>query len=87
MRPCWRTILGRDGYFYGTSGFAGVFGWGTIFKTDLAGRLTTMHDYNFTEGAFPGQLLAASDGFLYGVTSAGGQYGFGPFFAWTRAVR
>ena len=76
----WGTLVqGTDGNFYGTtaegvvSGTSCGFGCGTVFKMTAAGRLTTLHTFDFTDGAFPESgLVQAADGNFYGTTSAGG---------------
>ena len=72
-------IQGSDGSFYGTTGSGGVAapfpasGYGTIFKIDAAGTLTTLHRFNKTDGYGPeGELIQGSDGSFYGTTAYGG---------------
>jgi uncharacterized repeat protein (TIGR03803 family) len=76
-------VQGSDGNlygetFYGGPNFGGPDGYGTAFKITLSGTLTTLHNFDFTNGADPsGTLVQASDGNFYGTTSAGGANGVG----------
>jgi uncharacterized protein (TIGR03437 family) len=70
-------LQGADGNFYGTTGTGGTgssctSGCGTIFKITAAGALTTLHDFNGTDGSSPIGLMQAADGNFYGTTGAGG---------------
>ena len=71
-------VQGTDGNLYGTAGGGGtpnqcISGCGTIFKITTAGALTTLHDFDYNDGAWPtAGLLQATDGKFYGSTSAGG---------------
>jgi uncharacterized repeat protein (TIGR03803 family) len=76
---------GRDGNLYGTTEGGGSRYQGVIFKTTLAGTLTTL--YNFTNspaGANPYAALAlGNNGDLYGCAVEGGNYGYGAAFVLT----
>jgi uncharacterized repeat protein (TIGR03803 family) len=78
-------VLGSDGNLYGTTAgggsgactVAGYSGCGTVFQITQDGSLTTLHNFNITDGAFPGSpfghtLTLGADGAVYGVTSLGG---------------
>jgi uncharacterized repeat protein (TIGR03803 family) len=71
-------LLGTDGSFYGVTyggGPGGAFystGLGTVFKMTPCGKLTTLHNFNGTDGANPTGLVQAGDGSFYGMTSFGG---------------
>jgi uncharacterized repeat protein (TIGR03803 family) len=74
-----RLIQASDGYFYGTTYIGGASNWGTIFRINTNGGLTSL--YSFTggdDGAAPAaELVQGSDGYLYGTTVGGGKYQFG----------
>ena len=58
--------------FYGVAPFGGAYNDGVLFKCDTAGNMTTLINFNGTNGANPnGTLIQASDGNLYGVTEGG----------------
>jgi uncharacterized repeat protein (TIGR03803 family) len=69
-------VAATDGNFYGTTGYGGATGNGTIFKLSPSGMLTTL--YNFcqqsgcTDGSEPMSLIQAVDGNFYGATISGG---------------
>ena len=79
-----RLYQGSDGYFYGTVGWGGSFGAGTLFQISSAGTFTTLH--NFTGGAdgdhpsFGGALVQGQDGLFYGTTYQGGSQNTGVVF-------
>jgi uncharacterized repeat protein (TIGR03803 family) len=62
------------GNLYGTTQAGGKYGYGTVFKIDVAGKETVLHSFKSSpDGALPaGDLLLASDGTLYGTTACGG---------------
>ena len=66
--------LASDGNFYGTTASGGTHNDGIIFRFELSGNVTTLHDLGGTnEGAFSsGGLVQGGDGRLYGTTRAGG---------------
>ncbi len=69
-----------DGNFYGTTSGGGA-GYGTIFRIDLQGTLTTLYTFHDFDGSFPvSTLLQATDGNLYGTTLTGGTYSGGTVF-------
>jgi uncharacterized repeat protein (TIGR03803 family) len=68
-----------DGNFYGTTYAGGAsgtaclgIGCGTVFKITLAGNLTTLHSFDYTDGGNPSALVQATDGNFYGTTYEGG---------------
>lgn len=76
VSPAHMSLLqGFDGNFYGsamdggTATICGLFGCGTVFKVTSSGKLTTLHTFAATDGAYPyGTLVQTSDGTLYGTT-------------------
>jgi uncharacterized repeat protein (TIGR03803 family) len=84
--PSAGLVQGADGNLYGTT-FAGgtsnacLVGCGTVFKITLGGKLTTLHSFDLTDGAYPyAKLVQASDGNFYGTTNGGGVSGWGTVF-------
>lgn len=73
-RPYAGLIQARDGNFYGTTFSGGADGVsGTVFKITPGGKLTTLHSFDRTDGAFPlAALVQATSGYFYGTTSGGG---------------
>ena len=74
-------VQGPESDFYGSTGNGGASNNGRIFKMTPSGVLTTLHDFNRTDGYFPvGSLVKADDGFFYGVTNGGGTSDLGSVF-------
>ena len=65
-------VQGADGNFYGTTSFGGAasgFG-GTVFKITPGGTLTTLHNFDGSDGSGSGAaLIQGTDGNFYGTTS------------------
>ncbi len=72
----------KDGAFYGTAESGGTNGgWGTVFRITADGSISTLHSFNYDDGAYPeAGLIRATDGNLYGTTSEGGVGGQGTMF-------
>jgi uncharacterized repeat protein (TIGR03803 family) len=85
--------LGPDGNCYGTTFYGGSYGsgvfynygygYGTVFRMTTNGTLTTLVEFNFTNGAYPSDLTLGNDGKFYGTTQNGGNYGCGTVFVVT----
>ncbi len=72
-------IQNVDGNYYGTTASGGNSGncplatCGTVFSITPSGRLTTLHDFENTDGEAPvAALVLGTDGQLYGTTELGG---------------
>ena len=80
--PSGGLIQGPDGNYYGTASQGGAAGYGTVFKIDAVGTVTTLHSFNYsTDGAYPTSgLTQARDGSIYGSTYMGGATGNGTIF-------
>jgi uncharacterized repeat protein (TIGR03803 family) len=61
------TVKGGTGPTYGCTGSCGV-----VFKVTPAGVLTTVLDFDGTDGNGPYEMLLATDGDFYGTSSYGG---------------
>jgi len=82
-----RLVQGIDGNFYGTTPFGGSSSTknGTVFKMTPAGALTTLVNFDGTNGSGPqAGLVQGSDGNFYGTTSGSGSGG-GTVFKMTPA--
>lgn len=72
--PFGTLVQGLDGNFYGTTAQGNgrnqcAGGCGTIFKITPQGTLTTLHNFNKTDGAYPvAGLVLSMDGNFYGST-------------------
>ncbi len=72
-------ILAKDGFFYGAAAYGGDVvacapdGCGLLFKSDIAGNVTTLHVFHATDGYTPRGLVQGTDGNFYGTTTSGGQ--------------
>jgi uncharacterized repeat protein (TIGR03803 family) len=80
--PCAVLVQGSDGNFYGTTGYGGPNGCGTVFTISTNGALTSL--YSFTgsnDGGNPlAGLVQGSDGSFYGTTYCGGTTNTDPYF-------
>jgi uncharacterized repeat protein (TIGR03803 family) len=86
-----------DGSFYGTTAYGGTYNGGTVFRITPRGQLTTLHDFDGTDGSGPwGSVIQATTGAFYGTTPYGGTQGgsgtiftlstgLGPFVAFVRS--
>jgi uncharacterized repeat protein (TIGR03803 family) len=78
--PTAGLLQGADGNLYGTTYSGGAFcggngGCGTVFKTTLAGALTSLHSFDGADGLNPfAGLVQGTDGNFYGTTVEGGIY-------------
>jgi len=98
-RPSAELTEGSDGNFYGSTTEGGAwsnyfgFGYGTIFQITPAGALTTLVNFDGTNGGSCwGSLTRMPDGNFYGTCRLGGSYtntflgvGYGTFFKMTSA--
>jgi uncharacterized repeat protein (TIGR03803 family) len=67
------VIQGTDGNFYGTTYRGGTGNYGTIFSITPSGTLTTLHNFDSTDGTAPiAGLFQATNGAFYGTTEVGG---------------
>jgi len=76
------VIQATNGYFYGTTSAGGTgTGVGTIFKMTTGGLLSTLHNFNLSDGDNPyAALTQGADGNLYGTTANAGTNGDGTVF-------
>jgi uncharacterized repeat protein (TIGR03803 family) len=79
-------MQGSDGYFYGTTFWGGVYGYGdgfgTAFQISTNGALTNLYLFlpdNDVEHPHAG-LVQGSDGNFYGTTGSGGTNSYGTVF-------
>jgi uncharacterized repeat protein (TIGR03803 family) len=76
--PYASLVQAADGNLYGTTWDGGAndncqYGCGTVFTVTPAGKLTTLHSFDSTDGAYPvAGLVQATNGAFYGTTTSGG---------------
>ena len=87
--PSAGLVLGSDGDLYGTTSYGGTNGFGTIFKVNTNGALTSLYSFATMGGISKGKLsvlynrpglVQGSDSFFYGTTERGGTDGYGMVF-------
>src|SRR5258708_24731648 len=68
--PSGGLVLATDGNFYGVTSGGGVHNFGTVFRITPAGKLTTLHNFDNTDGwvAQGTGLIQAANGNFYGTT-------------------
>jgi uncharacterized repeat protein (TIGR03803 family) len=73
--PTARVILDAAGNLYGTTGYGGAHGHGTVFKVDTAGNETVLYSFaGGKDGARPNAgLVVDTAGNYYGTTQYGGR--------------
>ena len=73
--PGGTLVQGTDGNFYGGTGYGGTNDIdGTIFKMTAAGAVTTVHDFDGTDGTDPFPLVQDTSGTFFGTTGGGGDF-------------
>jgi uncharacterized repeat protein (TIGR03803 family) len=77
--PYTGLTAGSDGHFYGVASYGGPTntdnwsGYGTFFKLDPKGSLTTLAYFDYTNGGNPyAELTQGTDGNFYGTTTVEG---------------
>lgn len=88
--PTGGLVVHPDGNYYGTTVIGGRDDYGTIFRMDPTGAVTTLISFTGESGAskgtYPsGGLTLATDGSLYGTTTNGGADDLGTVFKVTAA--
>jgi uncharacterized repeat protein (TIGR03803 family) len=87
--PLASLLRDKAGNLYGTTSaggdsscsFSGTTGCGTIFKISAAGKFSLLHQFSFTDGAYPqAGLIEDSAGNFYGTTNLGGATGLGTVY-------
>ncbi|HLY05644.1 MAG TPA: choice-of-anchor tandem repeat GloVer-containing protein [Rhizomicrobium sp.] len=69
------SVVGLNGYLYGTTAGGGAYGYGTVFSINLeTGSETVLHSFGKTssDGMQPRNALLKSGSLLYGTTVLGG---------------
>lgn len=75
------VIDDASGNLYGTTGYGGASGNGTVFRISPSGKEKILHNFTGKDGQYPfGALLRDSAGNFYGTTSMGGKYGDGTVY-------
>jgi uncharacterized repeat protein (TIGR03803 family) len=80
------VIQASDGNLYGTTESGGSAADGNVFRSTLAGAVTSIYSFcavidTCPDGDFPqNSVIQATDGSLYGATLDGGAYGLGSIF-------
>lgn len=86
-------VQGANGNFYGTTANGGKYGDGTFFELTFAGKLSTLHSFDYVTAGNLGAdensgVILGADGNFYGVSDEGGKdcvFGCGTVFKMTPA--
>ncbi len=71
--PLGGLVRDAKGNLYGTTSFGGAYGFGTVYKLDVARKETVLYSFaGGTDGAVPRAGLLRIHGNLYGTTNRGG---------------
>jgi len=75
-------VLDAAGNLYGTTKYGGASGAGTVFKVDIKGKETVLHNFSGgADGEYPSAgLVRDAAGNLYGTTAGGGASGDGTVY-------
>jgi uncharacterized repeat protein (TIGR03803 family) len=77
-------VLAGHGYLYGATANGGANSSGTVYRTTLAGAVSTLYSFcalpNCTDGSSPNGLVVGANGNFYGTTQYGGSNGTGTVF-------
>jgi uncharacterized repeat protein (TIGR03803 family) len=91
--PAGALVQATDGNFYGGTGYGGTNDIdGTIFKMNAAGTVTTVHNFDGSDGEDPFPLTQDTSGIFFGTTGGGGDlncqpsYGCGTVFSLSVAL-
>lgn len=78
------VVFDSHGNMFGTTGFSGTKGGGTVFEISAGGSFTTLYQFCLqpacADGIEPGALIFGKDGNLYGTAQAGGANQGGTLF-------
>jgi len=67
--------VARDskGNLYGMTYVCGANNYGTLYELSASGKLTLLHSFDDTDGAYPyGEVLRTTKGTLFGTVTSGG---------------
>ena len=82
-----RGVIDKGGTLFGTTNYAGEYGYGTVFDLTHSGRRYAEHTLHEFEDRNDGGLSPAGvidiDGSLYGVTGVGGAHNYGTVYRLT----
>jgi uncharacterized repeat protein (TIGR03803 family) len=68
-------LIAVDSTLYGTTGYGGAEGYGTVFTMTPSGKVSTLHSFTGYDGVLPSGGLIDLNGTLYGTTNLGGDQG------------
>jgi uncharacterized repeat protein (TIGR03803 family) len=77
------TLDSKTGNLYGTTNYCGTQNDGALYELSAQGKLTLLHSFNGSDGAYPeGEVLRTSNGTLFSTTNYFGSGGYGTVWSY-----
>jgi uncharacterized repeat protein (TIGR03803 family) len=77
------TLDSKTGNLYGTTNYCGAQNDGTLYELSAKGKLTLLHSFNGSDGAYPeGEVLRTPNGTMFSTTNYFGSGGYGTVWSY-----
>jgi uncharacterized repeat protein (TIGR03803 family) len=78
--PFGQPVLDNKGHIFGTAEGGGASGYGTVWELTKGGKISVLHSFDLSDGAYPYVGVRQNEGNLVGTTYYGGSAGYGTLF-------